>query len=76
MTPLAWTFAALAALLGLAVLGTTAADVWLVESGRPAISEHLLALARRHPVVPCLVGVGLGLLVGLLAGHLFLPQKG
>lgn len=76
MTPLAWTAAAFTALLALAALAITAADVALVRAGQASISERLLAAARQHPIVPALVAGGLCFLLGLLLGHLFLPQRG
>jgi hypothetical protein len=44
---------------------------WLLRYGyQETISYQTLELSRSHPIVPFLVGFG----VGLLAGHLFFPQ--
>ena len=41
-------------------------DVYMAVNGKPLISEVMLAAAKKHPVI--------GVLVGILIGHLFWPQ--
>lgn len=67
MTPALWVFAA-----GVVVptLGLIGYDVWLYATSAPTLSEQLLDLARKAPIVAFAVGLA----VGVLAGHLFWPQ--
>ena len=60
--------------LGTAAIATV--DVWLAATARATISARILAASRETPLVPALLGLAAGLVVGILAGHLFWPQKG
>jgi hypothetical protein len=74
VTPLAWVAACsgllLAGLIAVAVLY----DVWAVQSGRTTISAWTLRVSREYPILPFVLGLALGLILGALAGHLWLYQ--
>ncbi len=56
-----------------ALLGLVGYDIYLaLRGGYPAtISYQILQVSRAEPIIPLLVG----LILGILLGHLFWPQK-
>jgi hypothetical protein len=47
-------------------------DVWLYLEHRPSLSYQILCLCRQAPILAFVTGI----VVGVLAGHLFWPNKG
>jgi len=74
MTALAWLAAAFGTLFAALILLAIVYDVWAVLSGRTTISAWTLRVSREYPILPFAVGLVLGLIVGALAGHLWLVQ--
>jgi hypothetical protein len=76
MTLTGWLSASYVVAFGLTIASIAVTDVWLVQSGRPSITDHLRALALDYEWLPvvstALITAAVVLLLGLVIGHLWL----
>jgi hypothetical protein len=74
MTPKAWFCAFFGFLFAMSILIAIGYDIEAVQRGWMTISRWCLNVGSEYPVVPALVGIFLGLVMGTLLGHLWFPQ--
>jgi hypothetical protein len=74
MTTTAWWLAAFGVTLGLSLAAAIIWDVWAVKNRVKTISERFFGEGKLYPVIPGLICLMFGLVVGCLLGHLWFPQ--
>ena len=58
---------------GLTIAGLVLFDCWLVITGRLSLSRRLAAISHVYPIIPAVIGLVFGFVVGCLAGHWWFP---